>query len=79
MIPIIPGPRNGEQARVALYEPAPQPDPDTKSKGRTRKKGARLPGMAAWAEDPEQPWTELKFDQFGLHATLSIKTRRALY
>src|SRR5665213_2831447 len=38
----------------ALYEPAPQPDPNTKTKGRPRKKGARLPGMAAWAEDPNQ-------------------------
>jgi hypothetical protein len=63
----------------ALYEPAPQPDPTTKTKGRPRKKGARLPGMAAWAEDPNQPWTELKFDQFGLHATLEVKTRQALY
>jgi hypothetical protein len=63
----------------ALYEPAPKPDPDTKTKGRPRKKGARLPGMAAWAEDPDQPWTELKFDQLGLHATLSVKTRQALY
>ena len=63
----------------ALYEPAPQPDPNTKTKGRPRKKGARLPGMAAWAEDPKQPWTELKFHQFGLHATLAVKTIQALY
>ena len=35
--------------------------------------------MAAWAEDPNQPWTELKFDQFGLHATLAVKTIRAFY
>jgi hypothetical protein len=34
--------------------------------------------MAAWAEDPNQPWTELKFDQFGLPATLEVKTRQAL-
>jgi len=61
----------------ALYEPAPQPEPN--SKGRPRKKGARLPGMAAWAEDPTQPWTQLKFDQFGLHATLAVKMRQALY
>jgi hypothetical protein len=63
----------------ALYEPAPPPVPGTKSKGRPRKKGARLAGMAAWAEDPERPWTELKFHQFGLHATLAVKTIRALY
>jgi hypothetical protein len=65
--------------RGTLYEPAPQPTPDAKPKGRPRKKGARLPGMAAWAEDPDQPWTELAFDQFGLHATLAVKTRQALY
>ena len=63
----------------ALYEPAPQPEPNTKAKGRPRKKGARLPGMAAWAEDSNQPWTELKFHQFGLHATLAVKTIQALY
>jgi hypothetical protein len=63
----------------ALYEPAPKPDPSTKSKGRPRKKGARLPGLAEWAEDPNQPSTELTFHQFGLHATLAVKTRQALY
>jgi DDE superfamily endonuclease len=63
----------------ALYEPAPRPEPNAKRKGRPRKKGARLPGMAAWAEDPEQPWTELAFHQFGLHATLAVKTTQALY
>jgi hypothetical protein len=35
--------------------------------------------MAAWAEDSNQPWTELKFHQFGLHATLAVKTIQALY
>jgi len=63
----------------ALYEPAPQPEPNTKTKGRPRKKGARLPGMSAWAEDAKRPWTELEFDQFGLHATLAVKTIQALY
>jgi SRSO17 transposase len=63
----------------ALYElPAP-PEPGAKRKGPPRKKGDRLPGMAQWAEDPEQPWTELEFDQFGLHATLAVKTIEALY
>ena len=61
----------------ALYESAPTPPANRK--GRPRKKGARLPGMAAWAEDPNQPWTELKFHQFGLHATLAVKTIQALY
>jgi hypothetical protein len=61
----------------ALYEPAPPKN--GKRKGPARKKGNRLPGMKQWAEDPNQPWTELEFDQFGLHATLAIKTTQALY
>jgi hypothetical protein len=56
----------------ALYEPA-SPKKE-KRKGPARKKGNRLPGMKQWAEDPNQPWTELNFDQFGLHATLAVKT-----
>ena len=39
----------------ALYQPAP-PKAD-KTKGPPRKKGNRLPGMAEWAEDANQPWT----------------------
>jgi len=35
--------------------------------------------MAAWAADHRQPWQELTFDQFGLHATLWVKTIQALY
>ena len=35
--------------------------------------------MKAWADDPKQPWTQLEFDQFGLHATLAVKTIAALY
>ena len=61
----------------ALYQPAPPKV--AKARGPARKKGDRLPGMAAWSDDPEQPWTELKFDQFGFHATVSVKTRQALY
>jgi hypothetical protein len=60
----------------ALYAPPPRTQ---KSKGAPRKKGARLPAMALWAEDSTQPWTQLKFDQFGLHATLAVKTMQALY
>jgi hypothetical protein len=60
-----------------LYEPAPPKQPGTR--GRSRKKGERLPKMKQWAEDPTQPWTKLKFNQFGLHATLAVKTIRALY
>jgi len=64
-------------AKGALY--APPPPRSEKSKGAPRKKGARLPGMAQWANDPKQPWTELVFDQFGLHAVLAVKTQQALY
>jgi SRSO17 transposase len=63
--------------KAALYAPAP---PKTeKTRGPARKKGDRLPGMTAWADDPKQPWTELAFDQFGLHARLQVKTMQALY
>jgi len=61
----------------ALYA-LPEP-PSGKRKGAPRKKGARLPGMAEWAADPKQPWSELNFDQFGLHAVLQVKTQQALY
>ena len=43
----------------ALYEPAaPKKE---KRKGPARKKGDRLPGMKQWADDPDRPWTKLKF------------------
>jgi DDE superfamily endonuclease len=61
----------------ALYQPAP-PRP-AKTKGPARKKGDRLPGMAEWAADPDQTWSELKFDQFGFPATVAVKTIQALY
>jgi SRSO17 transposase len=61
----------------ALYEPAPPKKEGTK--GRAPKKGKRLPGMKQWAENSKQPWTRLKFNQFGLHATLAVKTTQALY
>lgn len=64
-------------SKAALYEPAPPRHPG--QKGAPRKKGARLPGMAAWATDETQPWKTLEFDQYGLHATLAVKTRQALY
>ena len=63
--------------KAALYEPAP---PKTKgTPGPARKKGDRLPGMAEWAADQGRPWERLAFDQFGLHATLEVKTVRGLY
>lgn len=58
-----------------LYEPAPAPS----GKGRPAKKGRRLPGLQEWADDPAWPWQTLVFDPFGLHATLWVKTRAALY
>jgi len=61
----------------ALYDPPPAPIPGRR--GRTPKKGQRLSGMAAWADDAKQPWKTVKFDQYGLHATLQVKTRKALY
>jgi DDE superfamily endonuclease len=64
-------------AKGALY--APPPSPTAKRRGAPRKKGERLPGMAAWAAEAAQPWTSLVFDQFGLHTTLLVKTQQALY
>ncbi|MGP0066637.1 MAG: hypothetical protein ACLQGP_23985 [Isosphaeraceae bacterium] len=63
--------------KAALYEPAPPKIKGTK--GRPRKKGDRLPGVAEWAADTEQLWTQLDFNQFGLHASLEVKTQRAFY
>jgi len=60
----------------ALYEPAPEDQ--SGQRGRKRKKGQRLPGMAAWANN-RQPWETLVFDQFGFHATVKVKTIQALY
>ena len=34
--------------------------------------------MSEWAAD-DSSWSKLKFDQFGLHAKLSVKTRQGLY
>jgi hypothetical protein len=62
---------------AALSEPAAPKAKGTK--GPARKKGRRLPGMAAWAADSQQPWTREDFDQFGLHAALAVKTIQALY
>jgi hypothetical protein len=64
-------------ANAALYQVAPPRRPG--QRGPSRKKGDRLPGMAEWAADPKQPWERLAFDRFGLHATLEVKTIRALY
>lgn len=60
-----------------LYAPPPPRQPG--QKGRTRVKGELLSDRETWANNPQQPWRTLKFDQFGLHATLLIKMRQALY
>ena len=60
-----------------LYEPAPPPALIAQGRrGRPRKKGARLPGMKAWADDATQPWRTLRFDEYGLHAALPVKFRK---
>lgn len=59
----------------AMYAPAP---PKTPGRGAPRKKGERLSTREEWAADGS-PWTRLEFDQYGLHATLEIKTRTGLY
>jgi len=59
-----------------LYAPPPPP---TGKRGARRKKGERLPGLQAWADDPASAWQELVFDQYGLHATLQVKVQQALY
>jgi SRSO17 transposase len=61
----------------ALYALPPPPVPGRN--GRPPKKGKRLSTMSEWADDPRQPWKKLVFDQFGLHATLMVKTQQALY
>jgi hypothetical protein len=59
-----------------LYAPPPPP---TGKRGARRKKGERLPGLQAWADDAASPWQELVFDQYGLHTTLQVKVQQALY
>jgi hypothetical protein len=60
----------------ALYAPAPAVQSGV---GRRRKKGERLADLDGWAADPKSPWSELGFDQYGLHTTLRVKTQQALY
>ena len=60
----------------ALYD-LPKPAAEG-TRGRKARKGERLSSMEDWAKD-DTPWTQLKFDQYGLHADLSVKTRQGLY
>jgi hypothetical protein len=62
--------------KAALYAPAPKPA--KRGRGGPRKKGQRLSSRDAWAAD-RTAWEEIRFDQFGLHATLEVKTRTGLY
>jgi hypothetical protein len=56
------------------------PPPKQKGqRGARRKKGERLADLRGWADDTNQPWQELTFDQYGLHATLQVKVQQALY
>jgi hypothetical protein len=59
----------------ALYEPAPT---NQSGKGARRKKGKRLPTLAAWAVNSD-PWTPISFNQYGLHGQFETKTRTGLY
>jgi SRSO17 transposase len=61
----------------ALYNPVPEAT-DSGKRGRKRRKGDRLSSMQDWASDSTS-WTDHKFNQYGLHADLSIKTRQGLY
>ena len=62
--------------KAALYAPAPKPA--KRGRGGPRKKGERLSSRDAWADD-RTGWEAIRFDQFGLHATLEVKTRTGLY
>ena len=61
--------------KAALYAPAVT----YAGVGRPKKKGERLPTIDAWADDSRKPWTILKIDQYGLHATLRWKRQEALF
>lgn len=58
---------------------APPPPKQAGQRGAPRKQGARLPDLAGWAADAQQPWQELTFDRYGLHTTLQVKVQQALY
>ncbi len=59
----------------ALYEPAPK---KKSGPGAPRKKGKRLPTRDRWAAG-RAPWSDITFNQFGLHGTFKTKTRTGLY
>lgn len=61
---------------AALYAPAPKEN--KVRRGPHRKKGGRLPSMAAWEQDRSR-WQVLHYDQYGLRGSLRVKTRTGLY
>lgn len=62
--------------KAALYEEAPAQQPGRR--GPRLKKGKRLPDAETWKNDRKK-WKTARFDQFGLHGTLRIKSRTGLY
>jgi hypothetical protein len=62
--------------QATLYAPATE-EPG-KRRGPRRKKGERLSSRDDWAADGTR-WQRLHFDQYGLHGTFEVKTRRGLY
>jgi hypothetical protein len=63
-------------ATAALYAPAPKEN--KVRRGPNRKKGNRLPSMAAWEQERSR-WQVLHYDQYGLRGSLRVKTRTGLY
>lgn len=62
--------------KAALYAPAPK---ETKERrGPKRKKGERLKSLEDWERDRTR-WKTHHFDQYGLHASLRVKTQTGLY
>jgi hypothetical protein len=62
--------------RGTLYAPAPKRT--EKRPGPARKKGERLSSRDEWAANKTR-WRRITFDQYGLHGTFAVKTRRGLY
>jgi len=61
---------------AALYAPAP---PRTGRRGRPRKKGARLPTLAAAADAPGAGWREVRLVRYGKSAAVRLPTIDCLW
>jgi len=55
---------------------APKNQPNRR--GPRLKKGKRLPDIETWKKDKKK-WQNVRFDQFGLHGSLRIKSLTGLY